>query len=403
LKNGELGPLPIIIGLIIISWYFTGQNPNFWTPQNFANLIVQMAGLTVIAYGVVFVLLLGEIDLSIGYVSGVCAVIMALLLRQPVAETLAFLPDVIEAPILSLWAEPQSWTPEWWIAAPFALLCVSIIGFVQGSIIAYLKVPSFVVTLAGLLAWNGVVLLLVGGSGTVILNSPFITNITRSVLTPMQGWLFVGVIVVVFVAREIYYYSVRAKTGLSNTPMIITLFRIVMISAISGVTVFIANIPRGNNEIQGLPVSAVIMIVLLAFFTFIATETRFGRFVYAVGGNEEAARRAGIKTNQIRVAVFTLSSFMAGLGGIILASRLNSVATNTGGGNLLLNAIAAAVIGGTSLFGGRGYVYSALLGAALIATLDNGMGLLGLSSGIKFIATGVVLLIAVVLDSFSRR
>ncbi|MEL6527372.1 MAG: ABC transporter permease, partial [Chloroflexota bacterium] len=127
------------------------------------------------------------------------------------------------------------------------------------------------------------------------------------------------------------------------------------------------------------------------------------RFVYAVGGNEEAARRAGIKTNQIRVAVFTLSSFMAGLGGIILASRLNSVATNTGGGNLLLNAIAAAVIGGTSLFGGRGYVYSALLGAALIATLDNGMGLLGLSSGIKFIATGVVLLIAVVLDSFSRR
>lgn len=401
LKSGELGPLPIIIGLIIISVYFTDQNPNFFTPQNFANLIVQMAGLTVIAYGVVFVLLLGEIDLSIGYVSGVCAVLMTLLLRQTPAETLAFLPDIIEAPIVGMFAE--GWTPPWWIAAPFALLIVSIIGFAQGSIIAYLRVPSFVVTLAGLLAWNGVVLILVGGGGTIILNSEFITNLTRTVLEPWQGWVFVGIIVAVYAAREFYYYSIRAQKGLSNTPIIITLLRIFVIGAISAAVVYIANIPRGNNEVQGLPITAVILVVLLAVFTFIASETRFGRFVYAVGGNAEAARRAGIKVNQIKVAVFTLSSFMAGLGGIILASRLNSVATNTGGGNLLLNAIAAAVIGGTSLFGGRGYVYSALLGAALIATLDNGMGLLGLSSGVKFIATGVVLLIAVILDSFSRR
>jgi D-xylose transport system permease protein len=201
----------------------------------------------------------------------------------------------------------------------------------------------------------------------------------------------------IFLGREYFYYNRRSSEGLSTTPVVITALKVAGILIIGGAVIYVA------NQDRGFPIAGVILVVLLLFFTYVAQETQFGRYVYAVGGNEEAARRAGIKVNQIRVAVFALSSFMAGLGGIILASRLNSVATNTGGGNLLLNAIAAAVIGGTSLFGGRGFVYSALLGAAVIASVDNGMGLMGVSSGIKFIVTGIVLLIAVIVDSLSRR
>lgn len=384
IKSGNLGPLPIIIGLVFIAIYFQTQNENFLTPRNFVNLIVQMAGLTTIAYGVVFVLLLGEIDLSIGYVSGVCAVTMTLLLGQTVS-----------GPFAGFFAEGATW--PWWLVIPTALLVVSAIGFAQGAIIAYLKVPSFVVTLAGFLGWNGVVLLLIGGSGTVIIQSSFVTGIANSYLTPIQGWIVAAITVLVYVGREYFYFTRRRAENLSTTPIAITIVKVIGLSALAASIVLVV------NQDRGVPVVGVILLVLLAFFSFIAQETQFGRFVYAVGGNEEASRRAGIKVNQIRIAVFTLSSFMAGMGGIILASRLRSVATNTGGGNLLLNAIAAAVIGGTSLFGGRGAVYSAVLGAAVIASVENGMGLLNVSSGVKFIVTGIVLLIAVIVDSLSRR
>lgn len=394
-RSGDLGSIPIIIGLIVIAFIFQSQNENFITPRNLVNLIVQMAGITTIAIGVVFVLLLGEIDLSIGYVSAVAAVAMTMLLRVPGGDPATW-------PWYAIFED--GW--PWYLAIPVALALTAVIGLIHGLIITRFQVPSFVVTLAGLLVWNGVVLIMIGGGGTVIIQDKFVIGIANSNLPVIAGWIISAAIILLYAISQFMQLNTRRKSGLSTTPILIIILQILLLAAIAGGVMYVANLNRGlpnGKELTGFPGVGLVLLALLVGFSFLATRTQFGRYVYAVGGNIEAARRAGISVERIRIYVFMISSLMAGMGGIILASRLRSVDTAAGGGNLLLNSIAAAVIGGTSLFGGSGRVASALLGALVIASVENGMGLLGYSSGRKFVITGLVLLIAVIVDAISRR
>jgi D-xylose transport system permease protein len=372
-KSGDLGSLPIFVGLIIICLVFQTQNDRFLTAGNFVNLLVQTAPYAVIAMGVTFALLLGEIDLSIGFVSGVGGVLTAILLT----------PDGNELPT--------------------ALVLVIVmgtglaIGTLHGLIITKIGVPSFVVTLAGLLAWNGVVLLLIGSKGTVILQNDFVIGVANDFLAPGAAWILMIVLSALYAAVQLVRLRSRTKAGLRTDPLLIVVLRIAGVAGALAIVVAVA------NQDRGIPYAAVLVGALFLFWTYVLNRTRFGRHVYAVGGNTEAARRAGIDVDRVKIACFAFCSFMAVLGGIVLASRLRSVDTNTGGGQALLYPIAAAVIGGTSLFGGRGTMKAAILGALVMLSIDNGLGLLGLSSGTKFVLTGGVLLLAVTVDSVSRR
>ena len=372
-RSGDLGSLPIIVGLVVIAIIFQTQNDRFLTASNFVNLIVQTAPYAVIAMGVTFALLLGEIDLSIGFVSGVGGVLIALLL----------MPDGNELPT----------------AVAFAVVMAAGIGIgvLHGLIITKIGVPSFVVTLAGLLAWNGVVLLLIGSRGTVILQNDFVIGLANDFMAPATAWILMLACVALYAAIQLVRYRNREKAGLANDPIVIIGLRIAGLAVVLAIVVAVA------NEDRGVPYSGILVGALLLGLTYVLNRTRFGRHVYAVGGNQEAARRAGIDVDRVKIACFALCSLLAVLGGIILASRLRSVDTNTGGGQALLYPIAAAVIGGTSLFGGRGTMKAALLGAIVMISIDNGLGLLGLSSGTKFVVTGGVLLLAVTVDSISRR
>jgi D-xylose transport system permease protein len=372
-RSGDLGSLPIVVGLLLIAIVFQAQNDRFLTAGNFVNLVVQGAAIAVIAVGVVFVLLLGEIDLSIGYVSGVAGVLASILL----------LPDGSTVPTV--------------VAILAALAGGVAIGLLHGLIITKIGVPSFVVTLAGLLAWNGVVLLLIGDRGTVVLQDDFMIGVANDFLPEATSWILVLASIAGYAAVQLAGLRKRRAAGLPNDPLAIVAMRIGVLALALVIFAWVA------NEDRGVPYVAVLVGVLLVGFTYLARRTRFGRHVYAVGGNAEAARRAGIDVDRIKMTVFAISSLMAAVGGLILASRLRSVDTNAGGGSILLYSIAAAVIGGTSLFGGRGHVKSALLGALVIASIDNGLGLLGLASGTRFVVTGGVLLLAVTVDSLSRR
>ena len=274
------------------------------------------------------------------------------------------------------------------------------IGFVTGVIVTKAGVPSFVVTLAGLLVYSGVVLTLTteaSNSGTIRIQDDTVVDIAGSFLSDGLGWLLGIGSVALFAAVQLRTALSRRSRGLQTKPVVLVVLQIVGLAAVVAWAVWYANRDRG------VPFVIVIMLVLLTFWSFVAARTAFGRHIYAVGGNPEAARRAGINVDRIRIAVFMIMGFMAGAGGIILASRIRSVSTGTGGGNLLLNVIAAAVIGGTSLFGGRGRPVNALLGALVIASVANGMDLLGLAAGTKFIVTGLVLLAAVLVDSISKK
>ncbi len=370
-RAGDLGSLPIIIGLIVIVAIFTSLNPVFLSPRNFVNLVLQMAGLTTIAIGVVFVLLLGEIDLSVGYVSGVAAVAMV---RLSVEEGL-----------------------PWFLAIGGAIVIAAIIGLLQGTVITRFRVPSFVVTLAGLLIWNGVVLITLAGRGTFRINDPTIRGIANAFLPPALGYALAVLFVVAYALLQFTRRRARVAADLPSVPVLILVVRVAAVAAMVLGAVFYLNLNRG------VPYAGLIVVLLLVVWSLVANRTRYGRHVYAVGGNAEAARRAGINVGAIRTSVFVIASTMAALGGIVLASRLQSVDQSVGGGDLLLNAIAAAVIGGTSLFGGRGKVTSALSGALVIQSVANGMALLNLSAGARFVVTGLVLLGAVLLDSLSAR
>jgi len=373
-RAGDLGSLPIVIGLILIAIIFQSQNDRFLTAGNFVNLIVQMAAITVIGMGIVFVLLLGEIDLSVGYVSGVAGVATALLM----------IPDGSH----QLGAGP---------AIAIALLAGIGIGTLHGLLITKIGIPSFIVTLAGLLAWNGVVLLLIGSKGTVIIQNAFVVGFANDFLPATTAWIVVIAGIGLYAGLLLSGYRTRRKAGLATEPTSLIALRVISLAAVGIIVVAVA------NQDRGIPYVFLVIAGLYLLWTFVLNRTRFGRHIYAVGGNTEAARRAGINVDNVKIACFAICSLMAALGGIILASRLRSIDTNSGGGSILLYSIAAAVIGGTSLFGGRGHIKSAVLGALVIASIDNGLGLLGLSSGTKFVVTGLVLLAAVAVDSFSRR
>jgi D-xylose transport system permease protein len=372
LREGELGSLPIVIGIIVIAVYFQSRNSNFLTAGNFVNLIAQMSAIMIIGTGLVFVLLLGEIDLSVGYVSGMGGVIVALLL------------------------EPGKGVSTW-EAIALGLGTGVAIGLLQGFFVAKLGVPSFVVTLAGLLGWNGVLLQIIGSSGTIVIQSSFVNSIANNYMSAALSWIVAILLIAGYASQGLSNVFRRRQAGLPNDPWAFVIGRIVILAIAAIVVVVVANSDRG------LPYVTLIMLGSYVIWTFVAERTRFGRHVYAVGGNAEAARRAGINVPGIKIAVFAISGFMAALGGIVLASRLSSVDTSTGGGTILLYSIAAAVIGGTSLFGGRGTIKSAFLGAIVIEMIDNGLGLLNVSAGTKYIVTALVLLAAVTLDSLSRR
>jgi D-xylose transport system permease protein len=375
-RAGELGSLPIVVGLVLIALVFGTLDDTFFTERNFTNLLLQMAYLATIAIGTVFVLLIGEIDLSVAYVSGVGGVTMTLLLR------------------------PQETDWPWWLAIAAALAVTTAIGLLQALVITKAGVPSFVVTLAGLLIWSGVVLILTteySTSGTIRIQDDTTIGIANNFLSDAGGWIVGLGAVAAYAVSQLQTARSRLARGLDAKPVVVIALQVAALAAVVCLAVLFANRDRG------IPQVTVLVLLLFVFWSFIASKTRFGRHVYAVGGNAEAARRAGINVDRVRIAVFMIAGFMAGLGGIILASRLRSVATNTGGGNLLLNVIAAAVIGGTSLFGGRGRVVSALLGALVIIGIENGMGLLNLASGTKFVITGLVLLGAVLVDALSTR
>ncbi len=375
-RAGDLGSLPIVVGLVVIVIVFGSLDDVFLTERNFTNLLLQMAPVATIAIGIVFVLLIGEIDLSVAFVSAVGGVVMTLLIR----------PDDPGLP--------------WFVAVAAALLVTMIIGFLHALIITKAGVPSFVVTLAGLLIWSGVVLYLMTEAtttGTIRIQEPTIVGIANNFLSDAWGVVIGALIVIGYAFSQLQTARSRRAGGLDTKPVSLLGLQVIGLAVVTFLAVWYANLDRG------VPTVTVILGFFIVFWTFVASRTRFGRHVYAVGGNPEAARRAGINVDRVRIAVFMINGFMAGAGGIILASRLRSVATSSGGGDLLLNVIAAAVIGGTSLFGGIGRVVSALLGALVIASINSGMNLLGLSQGLKFIITGLVLLGAVLIDALSKR
>ena len=380
LRTGNLGPAPIIVGLAVTVAIFGLTANNFFTSTNFVNLVTESAGTAMLAYGVVFVLLLGEIDLSIGYVAGIGALIVA-----------------------ELTLPGSSWQMNGIPAMIIAIIACAIIGGVQGSIVAFVGVPSFVVTLAGFLIWQGVILNKLEQRGTIIIQDRWINYTDSYFFSHWLGWVTAAIITALYPLSVLYKRITARGTHIAQVNPVIFAIRAVGVAIVAFGIVAVSNNAQVITTKLGLPLAGVIVIVFLILLTFLARWTTFGRHVYAVGGNAEAARRAGINVPRIRVLVFMLSGATAGVGGIIFASQVNSVALTFPPGNLLLNAIASAVIGGVSLFGGRGEVRGALLGAVLIGTLQNGLNTLNVSNGWIYMITGFVLLGAVTLDTFAVR
>jgi D-xylose transport system permease protein len=379
IRGGESGVLPVVGGLLLISILFQSLNSHFLTAGNLVNLLIQGAVFMLLAMGEVFALLLGEIDLSIGFVSGIGGVVMAELVKQ-------------------------SYGWPWWAAVAVALLACAAIGAVQGTIITRVGLPSFVVTLAGLLGWQGVMLLMLGKGGSLPINVNVINDFASGNLTPAASWIVMLVVVGAFALRLWLRESRRRVSGLVAPPASLTVAKMLLSLVAGVVVVLICNTNRGRVvPIRGLPWVVLIVLGVLACWTVLLGRTKFGRYIYAIGGNAEAARRAGVNLAGIRTLAFTLASFTAGIAGIIYASRLRSVSTALDGGTLVLYAVAAAVIGGTSLFGGRGKAMHAVLGGLVIAAIDNGMGLQGYSGAAKDVVTALVLLAAVTIDAVARR
>jgi D-xylose transport system permease protein len=378
-RAGESGVLPVIGGLILISILFQSLNSHFLTAENLVNLLVQGAAYMLLAMGEVFALLLGEIDLSIGFVSGIGGTVTAELVK-----------------------ESTGW--PWWAAILAGLLVCAAIGAIQGTIITRVGLPSFVVTLAGLLGFQGVLLLILGNGGSLPINSKVINDISSGNLTPGASWLVMAAVVALLGARIWWRESRRRASGLVAPPASLSVAKIAAIAVAGVAVVLICNTNRGRLvPIRGVPWVVLLVLIVLAAWTVLLGQTQFGRYVYAIGGNAEAARRAGVNLALIRTVAFSLASLTAGVAGIVYASRLRSVSTAIDGGTLVLYAVAAAVIGGTSLFGGRGKAMHAVLGGLVIAAIDNGMGLQGYSAAAKYVVTALVLLAAVTIDAVARR
>jgi D-xylose transport system permease protein len=371
LVQGDLASLRVVIGLALIWAIFQFENDRFLSAQNLTNLMLQITATGLISIGVVYVLLLGEIDLSVGAVSGLAAAVMAVLNVK------------------------HGWNPYLAIAAAVAVGMA--IGLLQGSLFSRFVIPSFVVTLAGLLAWQGALLQVLGSTGSINLTDPVITGLANTFYSETVGWIFAAIVVGLYGAVLLLGHRRRVAAGLDSESLAAIGLRFGLVAVVTIVATAVLNSDRG------VPLAVMILLAFVVGMEYVVKRTGFGRHVFAVGGNAEAARRAGIRVNSIRVAVFGISGTMAAIGGILAASRLLAVNQNSGGNELLLLAIAGPVIAGTSLFGGRGSVWTALLGALVIGSISNGMDLLALSSAVKFMVTGGVLLLAVIVDAVARQ
>ncbi len=380
-RGGDIGSLPAILGLIVLVVIFGVARDTFISAVNFANLFSQGAQIIFIAMGLVFVLLLGEIDLSAGFASGVCGAVMAILLTN------------------------HGW--PWYGAIPAALITGLVIGFVLGFLVAEVGIPSFVVTLAAFLGFQGILLVLLKGGINVSVRDKVVLALANNNMSVLWSWVLAIVSVAGYAVIQFSRVRSRAARGLVTDPIGIVLLRIGGLALIVLLATALLTQERSINpaiiSVKGVPFVVPIIAFFLVVWTFVLGRTTYGRHVYATGGNAEAARRAGIPVDRIRISVFVICSFMAAVGGILAVSRANSVDPNTGGSNILLYSVGAAVIGGTSLFGGKGKVVNAVIGGAVIAVIDNGMGLLGFNAGTKFIVTGLILLIAASVDALSRR
>jgi len=380
-KAGDIGSLPAVLGLIVLCLVFGSLSSVFLTPGNFANLITQAAAVIVIAMGLIFVLLLGEIDLSAGYTAGVTGAVLVILITNQ--------------------GQP------WYVALAASIAVGTFLGFALGSLVARLGIPSFVVTLAAFLAFQGILLLLAGEGGTIRVEDPTILAVENSNMSPTVSWIFFLIVAVAYVFSGLTAMNSRRKAGLKTELKKLWIIKTAGLLLITGLAVFALNLERSNNpdlvSLKGIPYVVPVILLLLVIGTFVLGRTAFGRHIYAVGGNAEAARRAGIDVKRIRIAAFMICSSLAAIAGMIFASRQNSVSPTTGGSSTLLYAVGAAVIGGTSLFGGKGKMRDAILGGLVVAVIDNGMGLLGYAAGIKFIVTGLVLLVSAGVDAISRR
>ncbi|WP_123027087.1 sugar ABC transporter permease [Mycolicibacterium stellerae] len=379
-RGGDMGSLPAVLGLVVLFIVFGLANDRFMSALNLANLVTQAGSICVLAMGLVFVLLLGDIDLSAGVAGGVSACVMALTIVA------------------------RGW--PWWAAILAGVVCGALIGSLIGLLCAKLGIPSFVVTLGFFLGLQGVTLRLIGEGGSVRVDDPVIRGITITNLSPVTGWVCAVLIAGGYGALEFYRQHDKVALGLAHPPTGVVAARVAAVAVvILGVT-YLLNLNRSVNpniEIRGIPYVLPIVGILLIVLTFVLNRTSYGRHIYAVGGNREAARRAGIHVDRIRVSAFVVCSSLAALSGIIAASYGGKVSASSGAGNTLLYAVGAAVIGGTSLFGGRGRALDAVIGGVVVATIANGLGLLNQSSYINFLVTGGVLLLAASVDAISRR
>ena len=384
-RNGESGALPVILGLVVIVVYFQARSSLFLSAGNLVNLIEQAAWIVTLGMAEVFVLLLGEIDLSIGYTSAIGAVFTCWLLVPP---------------------DPAPWP----LAVLVGLAFPALFGLVEGVIITWLRLPSFVVTLAGQLAGLGILLSIIntaapGSGGTIRLYNNVLNDIENGAMSPLTGWIVTAAAVVLGGALMLTRDSRRRAGGLAAPPPSVTWLKVAAMAVAGVVVVLIGNTNRGVGfvVVRGVPWVILVVLVVLVAWSFLLGRTRFGRYIYAICGNAEAARRAGINLSRIRVLAFVLAGLTAGIMGIIYASQLGSVSSNVPGGQNVLFAVAAAVIGGVSLFGGRGKMLGAVLGGVIVAVIYNGLQLLGLGASPQYIWTAVVLLAAVTIDTVARR
>jgi D-xylose transport system permease protein len=379
-KAGDIGSLPAVLGLVSLVAVFGALSEYFLTNRNFANLLTQAAPVMVIAMGLVFVLLLGEIDLSAGYASGVCGAVLVLLVTN------------------------EGWS--WYTALGMSILVGAGLGMFIGILVSRLGIPSFVVTLAAFLAFQGILLLLAGEGGTIPIADETILAVENSNMTPTQGWILWAVASALYVLSGLNRINSRRRAGLVVELTQLWAMKTTALLLITGLAVFQLNQERGlsaANSTKGVPIVAPLILLILIAGTFLLSKTAFGRHIYAVGGNAEAARRAGINVKRVRTIAFVLCSSLAAVAGMLFASRMNSISPSTGGSSTLLYAVGAAVIGGVSLFGGKGRMRDAILGGFVVAVIDNGMGLLGYGAGIQFLVTGAVLLVSAGVDAVSRR
>ncbi len=377
-KGGEMGALPSVLSLFVLTILFSVLNPYFFTQGNFANLLTQTATLMMLAMALVFVILIAEIDLSAGVTSGVAMALFIIMTNK--------------------------WEMDWRVAIVAGLILGTAIGAMIGFFVAKVGVPSFVVTLGLFLGFQGLQLALLGDGGLYRIEVPEIKAIMNDNLPAWMGWAFFAVAIVVMTALNFYDRSVRSRNGLANRPISLMYTKLAIAATLGASLVAMLNLNRSTSmkEISGVPIVVPIAVTVLFLGTLLLDRTLFGRHLYAVGGNPEAARRAGIKVVKVRIIAFMLCSFLAVISGIFNASRVGAVEA-TAGKAIVLSGVAAAVVGGVSLFGGRGRLIHAAVGALVIAIIDNGLGLLGLPAGINFLVTGGVLILAATVDAVSRK